>query len=64
MDTTIESISALEILDSRGNPTIEVEVMLADGAWDARRFPPEPRPACTKPSNCATAIRNATAAKA
>src|SRR5581483_6067491 len=33
MDTTIESISALEILDSRGNPTIEVEVMLADGAW-------------------------------
>ena len=29
MDTTIESISALEILDSRGNPTVEVEVSLA-----------------------------------
>ena len=28
----IESISAREILDSRGNPTIEVEVLLADGS--------------------------------
>jgi hypothetical protein len=26
MDTTIESISALEILDSRGNPTVEAEI--------------------------------------
>ena len=26
MDTIIESIFALEILDSRGNPTVEVEV--------------------------------------
>jgi enolase len=33
MDTTIENISALEVLDSRGNPTVEVEVVLADGAW-------------------------------
>jgi len=33
MDTTIESISALEVLDSRGNPTVEVEVVLMDGAW-------------------------------
>src|SRR5512135_2908074 len=31
MDTTIEGISAIEILDSRGNPTVEVEIMLADG---------------------------------
>src|SRR5512140_2872945 len=31
MDTTIEGVSAIEILDSRGNPTVEVEVMLADG---------------------------------
>src|SRR5205823_2247231 len=29
---TIESIHAREILDSRGNPTLEVEVILADGA--------------------------------
>ncbi|MBN1304007.1 MAG: phosphopyruvate hydratase [Anaerolineales bacterium] len=33
MDTTIENVSALEVLDSRGNPTIEVEVLLADGSW-------------------------------
>ena len=39
MDTTIESISALEILDSRGNPTIEVEAMLADGAWGRAAVP-------------------------
>ena len=39
MDTTIESISALEILDLRGNPTIEVEVMLADGAWGRAAVP-------------------------
>src|SRR5258707_14999921 len=30
--STIESIQAREILDSRGNPTIEVEVILADGS--------------------------------
>lgn len=29
---TIESLHAREILDSRGNPTVEVEVILADGA--------------------------------
>src|SRR5574341_1062113 len=39
MDTAIESISAIEILDSRGNPTIEVEVMLADGAWGRAAVP-------------------------
>ncbi|HEY9791106.1 MAG TPA: phosphopyruvate hydratase [Candidatus Obscuribacterales bacterium] len=30
--THIEEISALEILDSRGNPTVEVTVLLANGA--------------------------------
>ncbi len=39
MDTTIEGISALEILDSRGNPTIEVEVVLMDGAWGRAAVP-------------------------
>jgi enolase len=32
MDTTIKTIFAREILDSRGNPTVEVEVALASGA--------------------------------
>jgi enolase len=39
MDTTIESISALEILDSRGNPTVEVEVVLMDGSWGRAAVP-------------------------
>ncbi len=39
MDTIIESISGLEILDSRGNPTVEVEVTLADGSWGRAAVP-------------------------
>lgn len=39
MDTTIVDISALEILDSRGNPAVEVEVGLADGAWGRAAVP-------------------------
>jgi enolase len=39
MDTTIEQVSALEILDSRGNPTVEVEVTLADGSWGRAAVP-------------------------
>jgi enolase len=39
MDTTIEDISAIEILDSRGNPTIEVEVTLMDGSWGRAAVP-------------------------
>jgi enolase len=32
VNTVIEAIDAREILDSRGNPTVEVDVVLADGA--------------------------------
>jgi enolase 1/2/3 len=32
VDTTIDGVNAREILDSRGNPTIEVDVVLADGS--------------------------------
>jgi enolase len=39
MDTTIEDISAIEILDSRGNPTVEVEVTLMDGSWGRAAVP-------------------------
>ena len=37
MDSTIEHVHARETLDSRGNPTVEVEVYLADGTmgWAA-----------------------------
>ncbi|MBP7213355.1 MAG: phosphopyruvate hydratase [Anaerolineaceae bacterium] len=39
MDTTIEYINAIEILDSRGNPTVEVEVVLADGSYGRAGVP-------------------------
>jgi enolase len=32
VDTTIVAVDAREILDSRGNPTVEVDVVLADGS--------------------------------
>ncbi len=39
MNTMIESIHALEVLDSRGNPTVEVNVILADGSWGRALVP-------------------------
>jgi enolase 1/2/3 len=35
----IAKVHAREILDSRGNPTVEVEVTLADGAWGRAAVP-------------------------
>ncbi len=37
--STINSIHAREILDSRGNPTVEVEVKLSDGAFGRAAVP-------------------------
>lgn len=37
--TTIKSIKAREILDSRGNPTVEVDVELADGSMGRAAVP-------------------------
>jgi enolase len=39
METTIESVTGQEILDSRGNPTVEVEVILTDGSWARAAVP-------------------------
>ncbi|MDD4169352.1 MAG: phosphopyruvate hydratase [Desulfotomaculaceae bacterium] len=39
MSTTIEDVYAREILDSRGNPTIEVEVILEDGTMGRAAIP-------------------------
>lgn len=44
----IENVCAREILDSRGNPTVEVDVLLDDGTVAALRFLPALLPACTK----------------
>jgi enolase len=37
--TIIDFITAREILDSRGNPTVEVEVALEDGSWGRAAVP-------------------------
>jgi len=39
METTIEAVIGREILDSRGNPTVEVEVVLLDGSWGRAAVP-------------------------
>ncbi len=38
-DTTIACVDAREILDSRGNPTVEVDVVLADGSLGRAAVP-------------------------
>jgi enolase len=39
IETEIETVVAREILDSRGNPTVEVEVSLLGGAWGRAAVP-------------------------
>src|SRR5688572_23011982 len=39
MNTTITAITAREIIDSRGNPTVEVDVRLASGAFGRAAVP-------------------------
>jgi len=39
IETEIDAIFAREILDSRGNPTVEVEVALLGGAWGRAAVP-------------------------
>ncbi len=39
METLIEFVNAIEVLDSRGNPTVEVEVVLADGSYGRAAVP-------------------------
>ncbi|MEN6561683.1 MAG: phosphopyruvate hydratase [Acidobacteriota bacterium] len=39
MSALIKKVHAREILDSRGNPTVEVEVTLADGSWGRAGVP-------------------------
>lgn len=39
LNTTIVEVFAREILDSRGNPTVEVEVVLEDGTFGRAAVP-------------------------
>ena len=70
----ITKIHGREILDSRGNPTVEVEVYLSnvkDGQkfiWQTvplagPRFPPVPPPVFTKPASSGTGILSGISAR-
>ena len=39
MDTRIKSVIGRQILDSRGNPTVEVDVLLHDGSFGRAAVP-------------------------
>ncbi len=39
MKTGIKDVKAREILDSRGNPTIEVDIILQDGSFGRAAIP-------------------------
>jgi enolase len=39
MNSKVEGLTARQILDSRGNPTVEVEVFLNDGSWGRAAVP-------------------------
>ena len=54
--TEITGVAAREILDSRGNPTVEVDVTSPMARRAALPCPPARQRALTKPSSCATVI--------
>ena len=62
--SAITGVYAREILDSRGNPTVEVECSSSPAPGAARRCRPAPPPASARRSSCATATASATAARA
>ena len=64
MTTSIEFIDAREILDSRGNPTVEVDVVLDDGSVGRAAVPSGASTGRTRRSSCATATEAASAARA
>ena len=64
MSTAITNVQARQILDSRGNPTVEVDVYLEDGTLGRASVPSGASTGCgTKPSSCATKTNASTAAK-
>lgn len=60
----IVKVVGREVLDSRGNPTVEVDVHLASGALAVQLFPPALLPVKTKQSSFVMATKNAMVAKA
>lgn len=64
MSTSIKKIHAREILDSRGNPTVEAEVTLENGVVGRAAVPSGASTASTKRWSSATVTKSDTAARA
>jgi len=62
--SAIAEVRAREILDSRGNPTVEVEVELDSGAMGRAAVPSGASTGAHEASSCATATTSAMAARA
>lgn len=60
----ISAVGAREILDSRGNPTIEVEVLLTDNSFGRAAVPSGASLVHSKPTSHAMVTRLATLEKA
>ena len=59
--SAIEHIHARQILDSRGNPTVEVDVRLASGATGRAAVPSGASTGTGRRSSCATVGRHSEA---
>ena len=59
----IEDILAREVLDSRGNPTVEAEVYLTDGAVGRAIVPSGASTGATSAWRCATTTHSDTVAR-
>ena len=55
LDLVIDTVVAREVLDSRGTPTVEAEVMLEGGASGRAIVPSGASTGAHGPTNCATA---------
>jgi len=64
MDSSIVDIHAREILDSRGNPTVEAEVTLGDGSLGRAAVPSGASTGSTRPLSFATVTSSAISARA
>ena len=62
--TAIVNVVGREILDSRGNPTVEVDVVLEDGSMGRAAVPSGASTGTREAVECATETRAASAARA
>jgi len=61
--SSIVDVVAREILDSRGNPTVEADVLIESGVMGRAAVPSGLRPGRAKRWNSATRTRDATGAR-